>query len=52
MRDGGVVRERTGCSKGKGLDDTCSMPRKDSWAGHGIVGGHIPLGAGLAFASK
>src|SRR5690625_6903731 len=22
------------------------------WGGHGIVGGHIPLGGGLAFANK
>ncbi len=42
----------TGCSKGKGgsmhmFDAECNF-----FGGHGIVGGQIPLGAGIAFAEK
>lgn len=42
----------TGCSKGKGGSMHLFDARKGFMGGHGIVGGHIPLGAGLAFASK
>ena len=42
----------TGCSKGKG--GSMHMFSKDLrfFGGHGIVGGQIPLGAGIAFAEK
>src|SRR4051812_13197407 len=42
----------TGCSKGKGGSMHLFDASKGFMGGHGIVGGHIPLGAGLAFASK
>lgn len=42
----------TGCSKGKGGSmHMFSAPHK-FFGGHGIVGGQIPLGAGIAFAEK
>ncbi|HMR47302.1 MAG TPA: pyruvate dehydrogenase (acetyl-transferring) E1 component subunit alpha [Bacteroidia bacterium] len=47
-----LFAKATGCSKGKGG----SMHLFDSshrfFGGHGIVGGQIPLGAGIAFAEK
>jgi len=42
----------TGCSKGKGGSMHLFDAKKGFMGGHGIVGGHIPLAAGLAFASK
>lgn len=42
----------TGCAKGKG--GSMHMFDRPNWlfGGHGIVGAHTPLAAGLAFASK
>ena len=42
----------TGCSKGKGGSMHMFSNEKRFFGGHGIVGGQIPLGAGIAFAEK
>jgi len=42
----------TGCSRGKGGSMHFFAPDKHYWGGHGIVGGQIPLGAGLAYGIK
>jgi pyruvate dehydrogenase E1 component alpha subunit len=41
----------TGCSKGKGGSMHFFDAQVGNLGGHGIVGGHIPLGAGAAFAA-
>jgi len=42
----------TGCSKGKGGSMHFANVDEHFWGGYGIVGGHIPLGGGIAFANK
>ncbi len=42
----------TGCSKGKGGSMHLFSAENRNLGGHGIVGGHIPLGLGVAFAQK
>lgn len=41
-----------GCSKGKGGSMHFAKTENHFWGGYGIVGGHIPIGGGLAFANK
>jgi pyruvate dehydrogenase E1 component alpha subunit len=42
----------TGCSKGKGGSMHLFDAEAGNHGGHGIVGGHIPLGLGMAFAQQ
>ena len=42
----------TGCSKGKGGSMHFFSKEHKMMGGHGIVGGQIPLGAGIAFAEQ
>jgi pyruvate dehydrogenase E1 component alpha subunit len=47
-----LYAKETGCSKGKGGSMHIFDKAVGFAGGHGIVGGQIPLGAGLAFAEK
>lgn len=42
----------TGCSQGKGGSMHFFNADQHFWGGHGIVGAHIPVAAGLGFANK
>ena len=42
----------TGCSKGKGGSMHFFDPSRHFWGGHGVVGGQVPIGAGIAYALK
>lgn len=47
-----LMAKVTGCSKGKGGSMHIFSKEFNFFGGHGIVGGQIPLGAGIAFADK
>ncbi len=47
-----LYAKATGCSKGKGGSMHIFDKNVNFVGGHGIVGGQVPLGAGLAFAEK
>ena len=47
-----LFAKATGCSKGKGGSMHLFDASHRFFGGHGIVGGQIPLGAGIAFAEK
>ena len=47
-----LFAKATGCSKGKGGSMHMFDKEVGFMGGHGIVGGQIPLGAGIAFAEK
>jgi pyruvate dehydrogenase E1 component alpha subunit len=47
-----LLGKSTGCSKGKGGSMHFFDAEVGNMGGHGIVGGHIPLGLGFAFAQK
>ncbi len=47
-----LYAKATGCSKGKGGSMHLFDATHRFFGGHGIVGGQIPLGAGIAFAEK
>jgi len=47
-----LFAKATGCSKGKGGSMHMFSAEHKFFGGHGIVGGQIPLGAGIAFAEK
>jgi pyruvate dehydrogenase E1 component alpha subunit len=47
-----LMAKITGCSKGKGGSMHLFSKEYNFFGGHGIVGGQIPLGAGIAFADK
>lgn len=47
-----LFAKATGCSKGKGGSMHMFDVKNRFFGGHGIVGGQIPLGAGIAFADQ
>src|SRR3989475_692501 len=47
-----LLGKATGCSRGKGGSMHLFDAGRRFMGGHGIVGGHIPLAAGLGFAIK
>lgn len=47
-----LLGRKDGCSKGKGGSMHMFDLENNFWGGHGIVGAEVPLGTGIAFASK
>lgn len=47
-----MLGKRTGVSGGKGGSMHLASKEKHFWGGYGIVGGHLPLAAGIALKAK
>ena len=47
-----LLGKSTGMSKGKGGSMHMASTEKNFWGGHAIVGGHLPIAAGLAIADQ
>ncbi|MCC6500635.1 MAG: pyruvate dehydrogenase (acetyl-transferring) E1 component subunit alpha [Anaerolineales bacterium] len=47
-----LLGKSTGMSKGKGGSMHMASAEKNFWGGHAIVGGHLPIAAGLAIADQ
>lgn len=47
-----LLGKATGVSKGKGGSMHLADVSRNYWGGYGIVGGHVPLGTGLALAEQ
>jgi pyruvate dehydrogenase E1 component alpha subunit len=47
-----LMGKATGVSKGKGGSMHLADVSRNYWGGYGIVGGHVPLGTGLALAEQ
>src|SRR5207253_2256182 len=47
-----IYGKATGCSKGLGGSMHYFDKARNMMGGHAIVGGHVPLGAGFAFAAR
>jgi pyruvate dehydrogenase E1 component alpha subunit len=47
-----LLGKATGVSKGKGGSMHMADPDKNMWGGHAIVGGHLPIAAGLALGDQ
>jgi len=47
-----LLGKETGCSKGRGGSMHLADVRLNFWGGHAIVGAHLPIATGMAFADK
>jgi pyruvate dehydrogenase E1 component alpha subunit len=47
-----LMGKATGVSKGKGGSMHMASPEHNMWGGHAIVGGHLPIAAGLALGDQ
>jgi pyruvate dehydrogenase E1 component alpha subunit len=47
-----LLGKSTGMSKGKGGSMHMASTEKNMWGGHAIVGGHLPIAAGLALGDQ
>lgn len=47
-----LLGKTTGISKGRGGSMHMADPAKNMWGGHAIVGGHLPIAAGLALGDQ
>ncbi len=47
-----LLGKSTGMSKGKGGSMHMADPDKNMWGGHAIVGGHLPIAAGMALGDQ